>query len=176
MTARNNGRKTNAVAIEAKERAGTALRLRKEGRTYAEIAELAGYNTISAAFDAVRREMARVTKEPAAELIQLEAERLDTLFRAHYRAAVAGDVKATLTCLKIMERRARLLGLDAPLKQDLSMQAKGEVGGVLVVPGMLSEAEWVKEAAAQQAALRQKEEALLAAAPTAVSAQRRRIE
>jgi hypothetical protein len=46
--------------------------------------------------------------------------RLDALFRAHWQAAVSGDVKATDICLRILERYARSLGLDKVHTVDVS--------------------------------------------------------
>jgi hypothetical protein len=45
-----------------------------------------------------------------------EAERLDELESAIWPNAMAGNLDAIDRCLAIMERRARLLGLDAPTR------------------------------------------------------------
>ena len=50
------------------------------------------------------------------ELQVQEADRLDRLQFNLWNRAVGGDVTAIQTVLKIMERRARLLGLDQPQK------------------------------------------------------------
>lgn len=44
----------------------------------------------------------------------IELERLDKMFMVVYDQALGGSLKATDRALKIMERRARLLGLDQP--------------------------------------------------------------
>jgi hypothetical protein len=55
-----------------------------------------------------------------AELIEgvrlLELARLDDLFTVMYRQAMDGSRLAVDRCLRIMERRAALVGLDAPLQ------------------------------------------------------------
>ena len=50
----------------------------------------------------------------------LELERLDKLWFAMYRQATQGNQGAVDRCIRIMERRAKLLGLDAPTKTELS--------------------------------------------------------
>lgn len=57
--------------------------------------------------------IAAIPREEADELRLLELDRLDAIFRGHFAHAVNGDVRSAETCLKIMERRARLLNLDA---------------------------------------------------------------
>lgn len=56
--------------------------------------------------------MARHVEVPAAEIKQLEAERLDELQFGLWRRATSGDLKAVEQALAILERRAKLLGLD----------------------------------------------------------------
>ncbi len=53
--------------------------------------------------------------ESAALVRRLELERLDTLFQAWWPGAIAGKSRAATIVLRIMERRARLEGLDAPV-------------------------------------------------------------
>lgn len=118
MTRRNAiaARCTAPEVITAKERAADALRLRKEGATFAEIADALGYNSTQAAHGAVKRALDAIIREPAAEVLAVELERLDALWRGNYPKAQAGDHHAVSSCLRIMERRAKLLGLDMPDK------------------------------------------------------------
>ncbi|MGV7222960.1 MAG: hypothetical protein ACQ9MH_15700 [Nitrospinales bacterium] len=46
----------------------------------------------------------------------MESERLDQLHRGCWDAAIGGDLYAIDRALKIMERRSKLFGLDAPNK------------------------------------------------------------
>jgi hypothetical protein len=87
-----------------------------EGRTFEAIAEEVGYAGKQGAYEAVRRSLLEVVREPAEELIRLDLERLDALWGIQYLNAQAGDVQAMAACMKIMERRAKLLGLDAPTR------------------------------------------------------------
>lgn len=105
---------TSPDAIESKQKAAKALELRLEGKTFDQIAEEAGYNSRQAAYDAVRRSIEAITREPAQEVLKLDLERLDAMWGLHFLNAQAGDTNALTACLRIMERRAKLLGLDAP--------------------------------------------------------------
>jgi hypothetical protein len=133
MARRNNN--ANAQSIEAKEKAARALELRKEGKTFEEIAAETGYSSRQAAYDAVKRAMSALTREPATELLELELARLDTMWGAHYIKAQRGDVQALAACMRIMERRAKLLGLDAPDKS--STELTGPDGGPVALPTVI---------------------------------------
>ncbi|MFI1360284.1 hypothetical protein ACH4TV_42885 [Streptomyces sp. NPDC020898] len=62
------------------------------------------------------------------ELRALEADRLDRLFFVAYKKAVREqDFAAIDRTLRITERRARLLGLDIPVKAELSGPDGGPV-------------------------------------------------
>ena len=115
-----NGQVTSPETIEAKTKAAKALELRKDGKTFDEIAEAVGYNSRQAAHDAVKRALMAIIREPAKELITLDLERLDKMWEIHFLNAQAGDVNALTACLKLMERRAKLLGLDSPEKVEVS--------------------------------------------------------
>lgn len=112
MTSRNTSKKTSPEVIAAKEKAAVALALRKEGLSFSKIAEQAGYNCTQSAHDAVRRAIREILREPVNDLITLEIERLDELWQIQYLNAQSGDVQALSACMKIMERRAKYLGID----------------------------------------------------------------
>ena len=116
-----NGVVTSPETAAAKQKAAKAVELRMEGKTFDEIAQEAGYKSRQAAHDAVKRALELIVREPATELIKLDLERLDKMWGIHYLNAQAGDSQALASCMKIMERRAKLLGLDA--KQELEVNA-----------------------------------------------------
>jgi hypothetical protein len=60
-------------------------------------------------------------QEPAEDLRRLEAERLDAALPALMEKVLRGRLRAIYTMLRIMERRARLLGLDASPDHDAEM-------------------------------------------------------
>jgi hypothetical protein len=98
-----------------------AVELRAAGTPYQDIAaELAVDRTT--AFHYVREGLDRFRGEEIrnADLARkLHLLRLDALLAGQWQKAMRGDVPATATCLKIMERQARLLGLDAPIRVDI---------------------------------------------------------
>jgi hypothetical protein len=64
---------------------------------------------------------ARATIAAAAdEALAVDLLRLDAMWPENFTRAQAGDVAAVHACMRIMERRARLLGLDAAQKRELS--------------------------------------------------------
>lgn len=71
----------------------------------------------------------RQADEPATreESVAREVERLDALLSVAWEQAKKGDVKALEFVLKVSERRAKLLGLDAPTKGDAAARPEGTV-------------------------------------------------
>ena len=67
---------------------------------------------------ALTRMCGGVTPAMRERTIQIELDRLDEMQRAHYAKAVEGDIEHTAISLKIMEHRARMLGLIAPPRTD----------------------------------------------------------
>ncbi len=152
MARAHNGQKTKPETIEAKIKAAAALEARKEGKTFDQIAEECGYNSRQAAHDAVKRALDAIIREPADSLRILDLERLDVLWQIQYLNAQSGDVQAMAACMKIMERRARLLGLDAPIKTDNKTEVSGKEGVLVIGPTMTPE-DWATAAKEQQSAL-----------------------
>lgn len=111
-----NGQKTSAAGIDQAERVARALDLRRQGWSFGEIAAELGWESRQAAFAAVSKALQETVSEPAAEVRTLELMRLDRLEKLLWPRAEAGDPKAVDRLLKVQERRARLLGLDAPTK------------------------------------------------------------
>lgn len=99
-------------SAETIERERRALELRRAGATFDSIAQQLGFADRSGARYAFNQALTRTLREPAAEARQLEADRLDRLQLAIWAKAMNGDLRAVEHVLKIMERRARLLGLD----------------------------------------------------------------
>jgi hypothetical protein len=128
--------KTPTPQVLDRERQVTALR--RQGLTWEKIAQQAGYKSPSGASEAYLRASARVVTEDVQTIRQLENDRLDLLFNAIWEQALAGDPKAVEACLKVMTRRARLLGLDTPPEHRVTLtqtwtgeQVKAEVQQIL---------------------------------------------
>lgn len=101
------------------ERQLRALDLRKQGLTYREIgARLeVDYTTAYKDVQTELKRLAALALDSADELRQMELERLDMLTKALEPMARVGNPGAVNSYLRVMERRAKLLGLDAPAKQ-----------------------------------------------------------
>jgi hypothetical protein len=111
---RKSNRGKNDPALIEKRR--KALRLRKAGMGYESIASKVGYSNAGAAYKAVQAALKATIQEPADDVRTLEIERLDRLMLALWKLALEGESDAIDRVLKIMDRRAKLLGLDAPTK------------------------------------------------------------
>jgi len=98
----------------AAERVSLALKLRLEKKTYDEIAKACGYTDRASAYNAVKREMDRRIVGNVDDLRREESLILDALHNAVM--PLVTDIKCNLFAvdrvLAIMDRRARLLGLD----------------------------------------------------------------
>jgi hypothetical protein len=92
------------------------LELRRAGLTWQRIAEETGYADHTGAYAAYKRAIKRTLQQPADELREQELDRIDRLQLAAWPNAMKGDIKSILAVVKLMERRARLLGLDTPIK------------------------------------------------------------
>jgi hypothetical protein len=105
-----NTARTSPKQIAMAKRRALVLNLRERGLGFHEIAHQVGISVATAHRDVVAG-MAEITREPARELLTLELLRLDELQRGFYVRAVNGNKRALNACLRIMDRRARLLGL-----------------------------------------------------------------
>lgn len=92
------------------------LELRRAGLTWQRIAEEVGYKDHSGAYMAYKRAMKRTLQQPADELRQQELDRIDRLQLAAWAEAMKGHVGSIAVIIRLMERRARLLGLDTPIR------------------------------------------------------------
>ena len=102
--------------LTATVRQAKALELRSRGLSYRQIAQELGYSGPAGAYKAVGTGLDKTLREHSEDVRQLELERLDAMLDGVYGKATSGDDKAIHVALRIMERRAKLLGLDAPTK------------------------------------------------------------
>jgi len=107
-----------------------ALKLRAEGLTFREIAERVGYADRKTASDAVRLALQQTLREPADEVRQLELARLDKLMASLWGAAMLGQWKAIDRVLAIMDRRAKYLGLHAPVVTEINWREEAARYGI----------------------------------------------
>jgi hypothetical protein len=140
VAARNaKGKYVRDVATATRD--AEAARLRTRGVAYDAIASQLGYASKGAAYDGVHRALMAVVAEAGEDVRRIELERLDRMWESALAIAerfhvvvsngrvvydgerpVEDDMPALQAIdrlLRIQERRARLLGLDAPTKTEV---------------------------------------------------------
>lgn len=114
--------KANKQTINASSRQVEALRLRASGMNYEEIGKAMGipkgsaYRHVMKALASLRENV----KEEADQVRVLELQRLDGLFKRAFEAVDSGDIRAIDQAIRCMDRRAKLMGLDAATRQEIS--------------------------------------------------------
>jgi len=125
---------TTAITITVSERKAYAMKLRTAGLNYREIHQEMikryGKDALPSTYDEryayrdVKAELDRLRSsslDTAQDLRLLELDRLDQLQTAILGDALAGNLKAVDRVLKIMDHRAKLMGLFAPSKSQLEV-------------------------------------------------------
>lgn len=106
-------RKQTQRDYERAERKRNALELRLAGASYRDIAQALEVSPATALQDC-KEALADIPAQQADEMRTVELSRLDRLQRAVWPRAVKGDLQAVDRAIKIIDRRAKLFGLDAP--------------------------------------------------------------
>lgn len=152
MRKKSVGPRRAAIQARGVVRRNQALELRKKGATYRQIAATmrgtpgvpASYCSANAYRD-VKEELESViaANGEAAESVRvLELMRLDRLLAALDDGIEGGDATSINTAVRIGESRRKLLGLDAPEKQEVEVHG----GMTIVAPGQFETAEeWQKQ-------------------------------
>lgn len=104
---------------DRKTRQEAAVALRIAGAPYAEIAAVLDYSSGQVARQAVERSLAEtITGDSREQMRYIEARRLERLIRSCWRKATdeshGEHLAAIRTALTLIDRHARLYGLDAP--------------------------------------------------------------
>lgn len=115
--------KTTPRAIALTEKRAEALEYRKQGYSYSQIGESMGFSA-QYAHELVDGALKAMIREPAESIIAMELARLDDMMTAVYGPATKGELMAVDRVVKLGERRAKILGLDAPEKAELSGELK----------------------------------------------------
>ena len=105
--------RTGQKVIKDQERLNRVLALRTQGWSLKQIGEQEGVTKVRI-HQLIVIALQQLVSEPGEEMRRLEQARLDDLQTAVWERAINGDYAAIDRCLAIMERRARLMGLDAP--------------------------------------------------------------
>jgi predicted DNA-binding protein YlxM (UPF0122 family) len=128
----NEARKTNALL-----RQHEALKLHVQSLSLREIAERMNVSHVSVK-NYLDRALAQLISEQSATLDAYRAVQLMQLDELQYalrpKAIDEGDVSAIAETRKLMERRAKLLGLDAPTRVQAEVSWQDELKGLGVNP------------------------------------------
>ncbi len=92
-------------------RKARAMELALAGADYDTIAKEVGYANRGTAWRTVQRALRERTDKAVDELRALQLARLDSVQVGAWDQAMAGDVKAAHTVLRVIDQRCRLLGL-----------------------------------------------------------------
>lgn len=96
-----------------------ALRLRSSGKTYQKIADQLGV-TKATAYNRVQRALAAIPYEAVEEYRRIEGDRLDAMLEVALTSVlIDGKVHNVERVIQIMDRRAKMLGLDAPVRSEV---------------------------------------------------------
>lgn len=96
-----------------------ALKLRSRGATFQQIADTMGCSK-GAAYQRVSRALAAIPQEAVEEYRKLECERLDMLLAVAFQKAInEKSMTAVDRCVLLMERKSKLMGYDAPIRQQV---------------------------------------------------------
>lgn len=104
------------------DRRGKAVAMRLAGLDFQTIADRLGYADRAAAHKDITRALEANVAEMhrnADVLRQEELDRLNRLQAGLWPTAAAGDPKAVTAVLGIIDRRCKLLGLDAPIRHEV---------------------------------------------------------
>lgn len=117
-------------AVDRRHRQAQALALRQSGASYRAIAKELGVDA-STAYRDVDAALKEVTQEPAQTVLAMELARLDDMQLALRSKALKGDDKAITTSIRLMDRRAKYLGLDNAAAPDVSEEAKAALDALM---------------------------------------------
>jgi hypothetical protein len=112
--------------IKANEKQRRALELRMAGRAWSEIAEAVGYSNHTGAIAAVKVALDKSLQEPAQHYRSLTLERLTRVLQVHWPSMLNHDMAATDRVLRVISDIRALLGLDAPIKEDITLTGRVE--------------------------------------------------
>ena len=109
---------TDAVDLELADVRERVVDLRKQGYSYRDISKMVGIAP-KTAYDHVQAELLEMREKTDMDresVRTLELERCDFMLRSLHRRIRTGDPMAIGAAIRVLERRAKYLGLDAPEK------------------------------------------------------------
>jgi len=115
---RGRAAQTTPEAVARRERDTQCVQLRRAGLGWDAIAKQLGYSSAARAYEQFMSFMKDYPREDAVAARDLEADRYDQLQRAIWAKCLKGDTWSIDRALKLMDQRARLLGLNLPPQVD----------------------------------------------------------
>jgi hypothetical protein len=106
---------TSPKEIERREKIREALEYRRACHSFTKIAEQMGVS-VSTAYNWIIEGMREQVREPGDIVLHMELARIDEMVSGVYEAAVNGDIPSIGAVTRLMERRAKYLGIESPLK------------------------------------------------------------
>lgn len=119
-------KKQEGKKLRMAERRAKSVTLYKAGWTYRDIAaELdVSHDTIAKDIQTTLAQYAKISEKEAEEIRFVHVERIQAAVKAIWQSVGKGNLKAIHTLIRLMEREAKLLGLDAPTKVDLEHRVR----------------------------------------------------
>ena len=131
MAARKNTKENAGGSYEASVllelQAIKMYRMRVQGYTVVEIAEELGiaHQVVTINLRRVMQELKALSEQEADSYRAYELTRLDNLFKSLQAKIEEGDVNAVNAAVRVIERRCKMLGIDAP--QEIKIDDGGEL-------------------------------------------------
>jgi hypothetical protein len=130
-----NNAGTNIVAMDKKQRLAKAIRLRAAGVSLEEIMVQVGFSTIETLQRAISNALKKHISTAVEEYRAMENVRLDEILRVLWPRVLKGELTAMDRAFKVMERRARLMGLDqAPQVSQPDIMPQGVIWHAPLTP------------------------------------------
>ncbi|ORL93430.1 hypothetical protein A5N78_04660 [Prescottella equi] len=121
--------------ISDRQRAVNAMQLRRDGKTWDEVADACGYADRSTAHRAVKRVLERVEGETVDDYREVVNARYEALYTKAWEAITSAEGKGQLVgrsqlvaaARGVLDSQAKLLGLGAPQKSELTVTTRAAV-------------------------------------------------
>ena len=139
--------KQEGKKLSQADRRAKVLTYRMSGASTRDIAAKlsVSHTTIERDITHLMTEVNESNAERAEEMHALENTRLDKLQAGIWLTALTGHADSIRTVLSIMERRARLNGLDKPIKVDLAAELEGQLEQAMLKLGEALDEETFKK-------------------------------
>lgn len=122
-------RSSTEKRLRLAEKKAAVLKTRLSGKTWAETAEIHGYAHKKGPWQLVHSTIVSIYKKSAIQYMETTLARLEQLLGAVWDPAMSGDVYAHEQARKIIADQRKMLGIDRPVRQEVS----GPEGGPMLI-------------------------------------------